>query len=403
MSSSHKKALLLGSLLLLALSIPLTLRTLQQQQETRSKAAGTTTLYFQPTSSGTAPLQANVGDTIALDMMVDPGQNLVTFIRFQLQYDPTKLELVTADPFTINTAAFPQKIEGPVLGTGTIAESLSVGSDVTKAIQQKTKVGTVNFKAIGGSGGQGTTVTFTQLTQTLSSGAQDEAAENVLASSTPATIKIAGDSTGTPSATTTPKPTAVTTSITFELLLHGVGAAGDNPNPQGSSLSNKNPLHPQRDLDIEIIDSNNKVIASSAGAVIYDGGSETFKGTLDLGTSFPTGNYNIKLKTDRYLRRLVPGIQSIENLKENPITQVDLVAGDVNDDNVLNVLDYNAFLDCGYGELEPLPLADPNATYSKQSCQIHSPAINVDVDDNGIINSADYNLFLRELSVQHGD
>jgi hypothetical protein len=407
MDFSHKKALLLGLLLLLALSIPLTLQMIQNRHQTRSQAEGTTMLTFEPTSSNAAPIQTNLGDTIALDMMVDPGDNLVTFVRFQVEYDPTKLEVVSDDPFTINTAAFPLKIEGPVLGTGTVAESLSIGSDVTKALQEVTKVGTITFKAIGGTGDTPTTVTFTNLTQTLSSGSDDEAAENVLANTTPASILISGDLTATPSATPsvtiTPEPTVATTSLTFDLLLHGIGAAGDNPNPSGNSLSNKNPLHPQRDLEVEIIDSNNQVVATTAGAVIYDSGSESFKGTLDLGASFPTGNYNIKLKTDRYLRRLVPGIQAIENLKENDIPQVDLIAGDVDGDNVLNVLDYNAFLDCGYGELDPLPLTDPNAIFNNESCQIHNPALNTDVDDNGIINSSDYNLFLRELSVQNGD
>lgn len=403
MSSSQKKALILGSLLVLALSIPITVRFLQPRQEIRSKAAGSTKLSFTPASSVTAPLQKNVGDTIALDMMVDPGTNLVTFIRFQLQYDPTKLEIVQADPFTINASAFPQKIEGPVLGSGTVAESLSVGSDPTKAIQAVTKVGTVNFKAIGGTGGVPTTVTYTTLTQALSSGANDQAGENVLSTTTPATIVIAGGNAATPSGTVTPEPTSVTTSISLDLLLHGVGAGGDNPNPKGNDLSNKNPLHPQRDVDVIIIDSTNQVIATQAGAILYDNGNGSFTGKLDLGTSFPTGNYNIKIKTDRYLRKLVPGIQTITNLKDNKIPQIDVVAGDVNDDNILNVLDYNAFLDCGYGEINPIPMIDPNSTFNKQPCQVHTPVINVDVDDNGVVDSPDYNLFLRELSVQNGD
>ncbi len=403
MSSSQKKALILGSLLVLALSIPITVRFLQPRQEIRSKAAGSTKLSFTPVSTATAPLQKNVGDTIALDMMVDPGTNLVTFIRFQLQYDPTKLEIVQPDPFTINASAFPQKIEGPVLGSGTVAESLSVGSDPTKAIQAVTKVGTVNFKAIAGTGGAPTTVTYTTLTQALSSGANDQAGENVLSTTTPATIIIEGGTAATPSGTVTPEPTSVTTSISLDLLLHGVGAAGDNPNPKGNDLSNKNPLHPQRDVDVIIIDNTNQVIATQAGAILYDNGNGSFTGKIDLGTSFPTGNYNIKVKTDRYLRKLVPGIQTITNLKDNKIPQIDVVAGDINDDNILNVLDYNAFLDCGYGEINPIPMIDPNSTFNKQPCQVHKPVINVDVDDNGVVDSPDYNLFLRELSVQNGD
>jgi hypothetical protein len=80
-----------------------------------------------------------------------------------------------------------------------------------------------------------------------------------------------------------------------------------------------------------------------------------------------------------------------------------LVTGDTNNDNVLNILDYNALLDCGYGELNPLPINDPNSTYNSKECQVHTPTEDVDLNDDGIINSTDYNLFLRELSVQNGD
>ena len=392
MASGNKKTLLLGLFLLtLAVSVPFTLSLLQQRQENRTRAAGSTTLALTPASSASNPIQKNVGDTIALDLMVNPGNNLVTFVRFQIKYDPTKLELVSTDPFTLNTTAFPTKIEGPVVSSGTLAESVSVGSDPTKAVQTTSKVGTVNFKAIGGTNGTPTEVSFSNLTQALSSGATDQAAENVLASTTPALIAIGG---GAASSGTV---------LSFNLLLHGIGAAGDNANPTGSSLSNKNPLHPTRNVDVLVYDSTNQLVASKAGTITYASASGAFTGKIDLGASFPSGNYNVKIKANRYLRKLIPGIVNIVNLKENAIPQTFMVAGDVNDDNILNVLDYNALLDCGYGEIEPLPMTDAGSIFKQTQCQVHTPVDNVDVDDNGIVNSPDYNIFLRELSVQSGD
>ena len=79
------------------------------------------------------------------------------------------------------------------------------------------------------------------------------------------------------------------------------------------------------------------------------------------------------------------------------------MAGDTNGDNALNILDYNAFLDCGYGVLNPLPINDANSYFNKKICQNHPPTENIDIEDNGLVNSYDYNLFLRELSVQNGD
>jgi hypothetical protein len=391
---TNKKLLLGLFFLTLAVSVPLTLSLLQQRQETRSRATGSTALSLTPASSTNNPLQKNIGDTIALDMMVNPGNNLVTFVRFQVKYDPTKLELLTTDPFTLNTTAFPTKIEGPVLAPGIVAESVSVGSDPTKAIQTVTKVGTLNFKAIGSTGSSPTVVSFSNLTQALSSGSTDQAAENVLASTTPAIIAVGGS---------TPTGSASGTIISFNLLLHGIGSAGDNANPTGNSLSNKTPLHADRNIDVLVYDNTNQLVSSKSGTISYASASGTFTGKVDLGASFPTGNYNVKIKTNRYLRKLIPGIVNIVNLKDNPIPQTFLVAGDTNDDNILNVLDYNALLDCGYGALDPLPMGDAGSIFKTQVCQVHTPVANIDVDDNGIVNSPDYNIFLRELSVQSGD
>lgn len=404
LSSSRQKLFLSSLLLLLLISIPLTVSLLQRKQEERSRAAGSTTLYFIPESTTTAPITKNVGENIALDLTVDPGNHLVTFVKFQVKFDPTKIQLAT-DPFTINTTSFPTKVEGPVTASDSLAESVSIGSDPTKAIQNITKVGTVNFKAIGPTDSGTTSVTFTQLSQVLSGSSTDQASENVLSTTTPAYIKISGNGqypTATPSAIT-PSTTPETTTLNLILLLHGVGAAGDNANPGGASMSNKNPLHPQRNLEVKIIDSTNQIVADATSAVVYNGPEGKFVGVVDLGKNFPAGNYTLKVKTDRYLRKLVPGVIQVKNLTENKVPDTSLVAGDINDDNYLNVLDYNGYLDCGYGDIEPLPMEDANATYHTAECQAHTPVINVDTDDNGIINSADYNLFVRELSVQNGD
>ena len=527
MTLINRKNVLLGLIAIIALSVPLTIGILQRQQDNRSRAGASTTLAFTPNTSTTSPLQKKKGDIISLDLMVTPGNNAVTFVKFQLNYDATKLQPVTPDPFMLNTNAFLTK-DGPILSSGSILASASVGSDPTKAIVTPTKVGTVQFKAIGSTGSTPTIITFTNTTQALSSGANDQASENVLSTTTPANIIIAGDlaacvtkrftaeltggqmvptNTGTSSAKVTidllatagqanavtelkglepsqvtgmfihspaaagtignarvtlfgpqsgafanpftnsnffipadvitdiengnayinintsqfpngeirgklscgpapsAAPTGATTPLSFELLLHGVGSAGDNPNPRGSDLSNKNPLHPQRNLHVEVFDTNNVLVTSVSGALSlnYDEQSGSFKGALDLGPTFREGNYNLKVKSDRYLRRRVPGIQMIKRGSENSVPKIDLVAGDVNSDNILNVIDYNAFLDCGYGEIEPLPIVDPNSVFNSQQCQAHKPPELVDVDDNGVINSPDYNLFLRELSVQNGD
>lgn len=404
--SLKRKLFYTGFFLLVSLGTLLVLSQIQKPQDNRSHAAASTALSLSPANSS-----KQVGDAIALDVMIDPGTNMISLVKFQIQYDPQKIQLAT-NPFTINTEAFPIKVEGPAKTTNTLGLTLSVGADSTKVIQKPTKIGTINFTALSGTGGLPTNVTFTNLTQAFSIDPNTTPKENVIQNKNPAAITIGGNSTVTPSIVVdkcpefcpsiTPFPSGTTT-VSFDLLLHGVGSAGDNPNPSGNSLSNKNPLHPQRELTVEIYNSANQAIATSSGGINFDAQSGSFKGAIGLSPNIAKGSYSIKVQTPRYLRKRIPGSQKLTPATDNRIAQAPLVAGDTNGDNALDVLDYNAFLDCGYGILNPLPVDDANSLFNKKACKAHSPAQYIDINDDGIVDSTDYNLFLRELSAQSGD
>ncbi len=202
-----------------------------------------------------------------------------------------------------------------------------------------------------------------------------------------------GASTITP---TTPNLGGSSTILSFTIALHGIGSSGDNSNPGGGSLSNKSPQTPQRNVSVSLFDSTNNNVASKSATITYDVASGNFIGKVDLGSNFSSGTYSMRIKSDRYLQKNV--VISLVSNEENALSQISLNAGDVTGDNLINVMDYNAFLDCGYGVINPLPISDPNAPFNKPVCQVHVPAINTDLDDNGKVESGDYNLFLRELS-----
>jgi hypothetical protein len=403
-----KKIILVGITLALLVSIPLTISLFSHQEKTQSNAASSTSLSFTPSSTTTAPIQTSIGSNFDLNMYVNPGTNDVSFVRYQVTYDPTKVQLVTSNPVTLNSSIF-TNVEGPVLNSGSIAQSVSIGDNPTNVITQNTLVATLHFKAIGDTSGGTTTLSFGSVSEALSAGPSEQASQDVLSTTSPAVVSISG--TGTPSAspsptsspTELPLPTITGTALGFTVLLDGIGSAGDNANPSGNSLSNKNPLHPQRVLNVQVYDTNNNIVASSSAPINYDTNAGAFDGAVGLPTTVASGNYYVKVTTDSYLRKLVPGIQQIVSGQTTQLPSVELVAGDTNNDNVLNILDYNALLDCGYGDISPLPINDPNSTYNSTACQVHQPSIDVDSNDDGIINSTDYNLFLRELSVQNGD
>lgn len=199
-SLSTKKLILIGFIAVLLVAIPLAIYFLQQQQQTTTQAEQATTLSFEPTSSATAPITAEVGQPVSLDVVVDPGvnQNLVSFVRLEVQYDPTILtpadENGDPKPFAENTAAL-TLLEGPVIEPGSITATLSVGVDPTKVIQTKTTIATLNFVATNPTGETPTEVTFSTNSQVLSAGTGDQANENVLASTIPAFVTVGGEGT----------------------------------------------------------------------------------------------------------------------------------------------------------------------------------------------------------------
>ena len=197
--------------------------------------------------------------------------------------------------------------------------------------------------------------------------------------------------TPTPTPTNTPTPTTVPlTRLSLTLLLDGIGNRGDNANPTGVSLSNKNPVHPVKATDVQIFDDSNQLVATGNGNVIYNSTNGNFTGTIMLGVGLPTGSYTIKIRTNQYLRKLAAGIHALTIGQPYAVPTTALVTGDVNLDNKLDILDYNLILDC-YSDFAPATNC-PNQTKKDAS----------DINDDASVNQTDYNLFLREISTQPG-
>ncbi len=190
----------------------------------------------------------------------------------------------------------------------------------------------------------------------------------------------------TPAQTSTPTPKPGDTLLALGIGLDGIWNSGTHKNPNGSS-STRNPIRKARVFAIEITGGNN-IVKSNPGTLSYDKNKGYFAGIVNLGSSFASGYYIVKVKTDGYLRASIPGIQNIVAGQTSPLlSRVNLTAGDISSDNALDIKDYNILMSC----MERRVLC--NSTY-----QILS-----DLDDNGLVNEFDYNLFLAEYEVQNGD
>lgn len=210
-------------------------------------------------------------------------------------------------------------------------------------------------------------------------------------------ISPTGSPVTTPTPTYVPQPTGTPvpgdTYLNFTIGLQGIGTAGDAVNP--NSGGNMNPLHPTRTITATVYDAQNQLVATEEGSVTFNSTTGLFQGSVDLGSGVATGLYTVKVKTDQYLRSLVPGIQTITQGQTNTMPAVSLIAGDITGQNEINLTDYNVLIAC-YSDLEPMQ--DPTLC-NQFTVNGFSMA---DLNDDGAVNQFDLNLFLRELSNVYG-
>ncbi len=187
-----KKFAILGIVILLylILLLPLIFINLKKPQELQSKAAtASSILYFEPVSSPAKPIHKKIGDTITLNVMLNPGKNLPSAIKLQILIDQAKLKITGSSAFAPNTSAFPVALQGPLVDSHGIMVALSIGIDPTKAIQTTTRIGTLTLTAVNETNTQ-QAIAFGKDTSVVSLAGQDKALDNVLATTNPAFLLI---------------------------------------------------------------------------------------------------------------------------------------------------------------------------------------------------------------------
>jgi plastocyanin len=199
--------------------------------------------------------------------------------------------------------------------------------------------------------------------------------------------------------TAVPEPTAVNTiapppigatSLTVILGLDGIGQAGDSANPTSNSTSNKTPNQTAHLLALILVNSTGQTVAQTTGNVTYDQTTGDFRGSIDLGTAFTPGAYTVKVKLQKYLTKRIASNFTIAGGAINTLPSADLVVGDIDGNNMLDIQDYNALIACMDREL------------AQSTCQ-GKKRTEVDLNDDGAIGIEDTNLLLREFSARTGD
>ncbi len=210
------------------------------------------------------------------------------------------------------------------------------------------------------------------------------------------------------SGTPTPTPRTNGTNVFVTVGLHGIGNGGDNENPQ--SKGTMNPQHPVRDVLITFVSLQGTIAATGTGQITFDSASDSaqglFTGIVTLATSL-NGDYLIRIKSNGFLERQLSSVVSLSQprMQQKPviIPPVYLVSGDLNNDNKLDLLDYNILVGC-YGVKQNDPASCP-AQFQTTPSQVGADLLDdgIQPGDESAVDGADYNLFVRELSIQNGE
>lgn len=210
------------------------------------------------------------------------------------------------------------------------------------------------------------TPTSTPVPTTTSTPTQTPTTTPPLATNTPTT------SPGTITPTTTTSPTQ--SRLAFEIVIPGVGAntsAGENNSPVRTSLP----------IEIQVFNIQNSKVKDATGNLTFNPTYQTFYGNVDV-SDLQNGAYTIKVKSGNSLRKALTSQISTGQTTNLPSTK--LVTGDLNQDNILNLIDYNIMISC----------------YGDKSCsQKEASDLNID----GKVDEKDLNILYNGFATRQGD
>lgn len=354
--------------------LPVSISYSEQHQAGIANAAPSTSLFFIPNTEPDKPLLTKPGDSIKLDVFMNPGTNLPFVTKLNIKYDPLVFEADNKS-IIIDKKSFRKILEGPSVTDGNISLSLSTGSNPANVIRNITKIGTLILKVKSSTGGKVSELGFGKGTMILSVNESDLPGENVLEATLPAYIKVL---TGLKSHDRPNKGI-----LNLKVFLDGIG---DNPEKRlnGKIVNNHAPRHPDRKVEVTIFNKSFEKIMELPGLISYDSNMGFFKGIAFITESIPDGKYYIKLRVAGYADKVTDSAQKISYGRENSIETFVMKTGDINFDNSINIADYNIMRNCLANSFEN--------NYSRKIQDYYC-----DLNDDLEINDTDYELMQSGL------
>jgi hypothetical protein len=165
-------------------------------------------------------------------------------------------------------------------------------------------------------------------------------------------------------------------------LLQVLVALNDPANGQPINI---HPLHTQRQMHLQIYNTSNQLVYNQQTTASQIPGTGKYFSNIVLNSSWTNGSYLVTTKLDYTLGKQVAGIPTISSGQETILPLTSLTMGDIDQNNQLDLRDYNILVSC----------------YGSKQCPT-SQKIGSDINDDGTVDGVDLNLWLRIYSTQRG-
>lgn len=343
------------------------------------------TLSFTPASNSYA-----IGDTIAVYAMLDANQT-VNAVGFDINYPANLLTVVAVSKDAFDIEASKVISNGKIsLAYGSVTP-LSGHLIVAKITFQPITAGNMsltysNAQAISnvnnqniltGTSGGNYTITGSTVTPTVTPSPTPTRTPTPTPTRTPTPIPP----TNTPvPPTNTPIPTVPPTQaeLNVSLILRGIGIkTGDNTSPV-----NKN-----RSVSLEIFNAQNQSVAKLPGTLKYIDAAGNYQGSFTITPQLSSGNYLASVKFPNTLSKRLPGILTFVAGQTTNTPAVQMVSGDLSNDNQLELQDWTNMVAC---------------TREETGCT-DTIKVAADLNDDGQISPADAAIMHREFSIRAGE
>jgi len=135
-------------------------------------------------------------------------------------------------------------------------------------------------------------------------------------------------------------------------------------------------------VEIQVFNLNSQKIKDVGGNLIFDSATASFKGTVFLGSDLTESAYVFKVRLNNALWKAITS--QITPGQTTNLPEKELISGDLDQNNELNLLDYNALISC----------------YGSKSCSNKEKA---DLNLDGKVDELDLNIFYAALAKRTGD